>query len=141
MFRWGLLRSAGIGFLVALLFILLARVDLFRSFELKTLDARFTIAGGRPARSPVAIVFIGDDSIEAFGRWPWSWEYHALLVDALSRAGAARVFFDILFTEKPKGGEAEFFAGTAALAKNVYLGSYFERLVEHAGSGRPPFLV
>jgi adenylate cyclase len=136
-----LIRSAGIGLLVALVFILLSRVDLFRTFELKTLDARFSIAGRRAAKSPVAIVFIGDDSIEAFGRWPWSWEYHALLVDALSRAGAERIFFDILFTEKPKDGEAEFFAGTAALTKNVYLGSYFERLVEQHGAGRTPLFA
>jgi CHASE2 domain-containing sensor protein len=68
----GWLRSAGIGFLVALLSIWAAQTDLFRTFELKTLDARFRLRGSRAAASPLTVVFIGDDSIEAFGRWPWS---------------------------------------------------------------------
>jgi len=131
--RWGLARSAVIGLCSALLVHSLSRIDLFRAIELRTLDARLRLAGHRHADSPLAIVFIGDDSIEAFGRWPWSWEYHSLLVDALVRAGARRIVFDVLFMEKPKDGSESLFAGTAALAKNVYLGTYFKELAAPAG--------
>ena len=102
----GWVRSAGIGLIVALLGLAASRTDLFSTFELKTLDARFQLRGSRSTESPLAIVFIGDDSIEALGRWPWAWENHALLVDVLSRAGARQVLFDILFTERPETGDA-----------------------------------
>ena len=84
-YRRGMLRSVATGLLVTALSIGVSQGELFRTFELKTLDTRFRLRGSRPASSPVSVVFIGDDSIEAFGRWPWSWDYHALLVDVLSR--------------------------------------------------------
>jgi hypothetical protein len=37
-----------------------ARIALFMTFELKTLDARFQLRGGRSATSPLAVVFIRD---------------------------------------------------------------------------------
>ena len=136
--RWGAAKSAGIGVLTALLFVLASDLELSKTVESRTLDTRFRLSGARSATSPLAIVFIGDDSIEAFGRWPWSWEYHALLVDVLARAGARRIFFDILFTEKPADGTAPLFAGMAARAKNVYFSSYFDN-VEPGRGGAAPF--
>jgi PAS domain S-box-containing protein len=65
-------------------------------------------------------VFIGDDSVEAFGRWPWSWGYHALLVDALRRAGARLVLFDVLFSEAPSPLDEKLLAGAARQAGNVH---------------------
>lgn len=65
----GWVRSAGIGLLVALLSIGAAHTNLFATFELKTLDARFQLRGSRNTTAPLAVVFIGDDSIEALGRW------------------------------------------------------------------------
>lgn len=124
----GWLRSVAIGVLAAILTILAGRTDLFRTFELKTLDARFRLRGSRPPSAPLAIVFIGDDSIDAIGRWPWSWEYHALLVDVLQRAGARRVLFDIFFTESPGKGEEGLLAGMAELSGSVYLCSFFQSL-------------
>ncbi len=136
----GWLRSAGIGFLVALLSIWAAQTDLFRTFELKTLDARFRLRGSRAAVSPLSVVFIGDDSIEAFGRWPWNWEYHALLIDILSRAGARQVLFDIFFTESPGASDADLLASMARLSGNVYLCSYFQSLEQKGGGGNLPLL-
>jgi adenylate cyclase len=136
----GWLRSAGIGFLVALLCIWAAHTNLFRTFELKTLDARFRLRGSRNTTSPLAVVFIGDDSIEALGRWPWNWEYHALLIDILSRAGARQVLFDIFFTESPGAGEANLLASMARRSGNVYLCSYFQNLEQERGRGNLPLL-
>ena len=109
----GLLRSALLGLFVAALAVLVNGTELFRAFELRTVDLRFRLRGSRPVQSPLAVVFIGDDSIAAYGRWPWSWDYHALLVDALQRAGARLVLFDILFAEAPSARERMLAAGRA----------------------------
>ena len=82
----GLLRSALLGLLVAALAVLVNGTELFRAFELRTVDLRFRLRGSRPVKTPIAVVFIGDDSIAAYGRWPWSWDYHALL-DRRAAAG------------------------------------------------------
>jgi len=137
----GWLRSAAIGLLVALLSIGAAHTRLFTTFELKTLDARFQLRGSRNTESPLAVVFIGDDSIEALGRWPWAWENHALLIDILSRAGARLVLFDILFTESPEAGGADLLPMMARLSGNVYLCSYFQDLDFKRADGTLPLLV
>ena len=57
----------------------------------------------QPSRR-VAVVEIDDCSIEYFrqrgqGGWPWSRQRHADLLDALDRAGARAVGFDVMFTD------------------------------------------
>src|SRR5512145_2572199 len=124
----GLLRSALLGLLVAVLAVLAGRTDLFRAFELRTVDLRFRLRGPREVTTPIAVVFIGEDSIAAYGRWPWSWDYHALLIDALQRAGARLVLFDILFAEAPSRLDSQMLAAAARKAGNVQLISSFSRL-------------
>jgi PAS domain S-box-containing protein len=130
----GPLRSALLGLLVALVAVLVNGTEIFRSFELRTVDLRFRLRGPRPLSTPVAVVFIGDDSIEAFGRWPWRWEYHALLIDALQRAGARQILFDILFADAPSPGDERLLAAVARKAGNVQFISSF-RLLAPAGAG------
>ena len=48
---------------------------------------------------PVRIVDIDDESIHLIGRWPWSRQTMAQLVDALAKAGVAGIGFDVLFSE------------------------------------------
>ncbi len=49
------------------------------------------------ASGEIVLVKLDDESMRQVGRWPWPRRYHAQLTDALSRAGAKRVFFDIGF--------------------------------------------
>jgi adenylate cyclase len=56
---------------------------------------------------PVRIVDIDDESIRRIGRWPWPRRTMASLVDALAKANAAAVGFDILFSEKDQPSEDE----------------------------------
>jgi len=130
-----LLRSALLGLLVAVLAVLAGRTDLFRAFELKTVDLRFRLRGPREVATPIAVVFIGDDSIAAYGRWPWGWDYHALLVDALRRAGARLILFDVLFAEAPSRIDEQVLAGAARQAGNVHLISSFGRLWQDRAGG------
>src|SRR5205807_10269141 len=66
--------------------------------EAWTVDARFSLRGAQPARD-VAVVSIGDADISAFGRWPMNRRLHARAIDALRRAGARVVAYDVQFTE------------------------------------------
>lgn len=49
--------------------------------------------------SDVLIVAIDDASLARLGRWPWSRDVHAALVDRLRDAGVRAIAFDVLFPE------------------------------------------
>lgn len=76
------------------------------TYELATLDIRFLLRPQIPVTDKIALIEIGDDSIERLGRFPFSRSYHALLVRALKEAGAKAVIFDIFFSE-PQKDDAE----------------------------------
>jgi len=48
---------------------------------------------------PVRVVAIDEESLAAFGQWPWPRTRLAELVDKLAAAGAAAIAFDIVFAE------------------------------------------
>ncbi len=54
----------------------------------------------------VIIVAIDDTSIEQIGRFPWSRDVYATLIDNLVEGGAAAIGFDIIFSEEE--GEADY---------------------------------
>ncbi|SNS76318.1 sensor domain CHASE2-containing protein [Pseudomonas segetis] len=47
----------------------------------------------------ILIVKIDNRSLSEIGRWPWSREVHAALLDRLSDAKPAAILFDVVFTE------------------------------------------
>jgi len=47
----------------------------------------------------VVVVAVDDISIQTLGRWPWSRQYHAQIVDRLTTMGARAVGIDMLFSE------------------------------------------
>lgn len=47
----------------------------------------------------IVIVAVDEKSLESLGRWPWSREVHARLVERLTQAGARAIVFDVLFSE------------------------------------------
>ena len=49
--------------------------------------------------SDIVVVGIDDESLQRLGRWPWSRQRHALLLDRLTAAQPRVVGFDILFAE------------------------------------------
>lgn len=93
------------------------------------LDLLFRLRGARPAPSEVLIIGIDKASAEALGlpdrpqRWPRA--LHARLTDALSRAGAAVIAFDVFFDEPRSDRDDAAFASAIRNAGNVVL---FENL-------------
>ncbi|MEZ5292487.1 MAG: adenylate/guanylate cyclase domain-containing protein [Vicinamibacterales bacterium] len=104
--RWGLALGFGVG--AALVAAAVGRLDLVRTLELKTYDARLrAVATGEGATPGISMVLIDDHSIRelepVMGRWPWPRLAHAVLVNYLARGPATLVVYDVLFAEADRG--------------------------------------
>ena len=55
-----------------------------------------------PAPDDIVIIAIDKQSLEKFGRWPWSRQLHARLIDILHQAGSKAVALNIIFSEPDK---------------------------------------
>jgi len=94
-------------------------------YELASIDARFRARGPRPTSGKVVIVAVDDQALAELGKWPWSRERFATLVDRLAGAGAHSVVFDVLFLDADEAGPAgdAAFAAAARRFGRVYQGA------------------
>ncbi|MDD5496333.1 MAG: CHASE2 domain-containing protein [Candidatus Omnitrophica bacterium] len=92
---------------------------LLDNYELEFLDLRFNLRPKQHVTDKIVFVDIGDDTIEKLGRFPFDRTYHALVVKALSEAGARAIIFDIFFSE-PHDHDKDF-SGAIKDAGGVYL--------------------
>ncbi len=70
-------------------------------FELKSLDFRFMARGNITPDPRVAIIAVDDDALSEIGRWPWSRDKIAEVVDkVLGKYGAKALGFDMVFSEE-----------------------------------------
>lgn len=100
----------------------LSAFSIFRAleiYELQTLDLRFKLRPSLEVSPDIAIIEINEDTIKEFGRWPFSREYHAYLIDALRQLGVRAIVFDILFGE-PTPQDEELIAATENAKDLVY---------------------
>ncbi len=72
--------------------------------EYGLLDLFFQHRPATPAYPSLAIIEIGEDSLQAIGRWPWPAEYHAEMIRILSAWGADAIVFDDLMDKEPGDG-------------------------------------
>lgn len=87
-----------LGVIISLLFLFSAQTDIVQSLERKAYD----IGVGATDRTPsprIAIIAIDQQSIDNIGRWPWSRDVHARMVDKLAQAQAKVVGTTIFFAE------------------------------------------
>ena len=121
--------------IVAALATVAYRTGFLDSFENVTLDQRFKLRSQQFTHPKIILIEIAEDSIQNIGRWPWSREWHATLVKALSAFGAKAVAFDVLFSE-PAGAEGDtLFSQSIQKAGNVYLPVAFSETVGSKASG------
>ena len=71
----------------------------FDNYELELLDVRFSLRGQRPTTDEMALIEIGDDTVAKLEQWPLDRTYYAMMVKALSSAGARAILFDIFFSD------------------------------------------
>jgi adenylate cyclase len=64
------------------------------------IDTAITFHGKTPHDERITIVDIDEKSLKELGQWPWSRNKIALILDNLTRAGAAIIGLDIVFAEK-----------------------------------------
>lgn len=100
--QWGIGLAAAFVAAVAMYFGTLAPL------ERQTLDwraANFDRASPGPS-DKIALAAIDDRAIEQIGRWPWSREKLAAIIDELARVGAKVVALDILLDDEQVDGPA-----------------------------------
>ena len=87
-----------LGVVVALVILALSGRDLIQSLERKAYDLGVQAATRVPS-DQIAVIAIDESSIANIGRWPWSREVHARMVDALAGAKARMIVNSTLFFE------------------------------------------
>lgn len=85
--------------IVAAVVLVFYEFGLFNKIELLSLDYRFLLKASKPKPSPIVFIDMGEDSIEAIGRWPWPRKWHATLIKIISEYEPKAIAFDVLFSE------------------------------------------
>ena len=96
------LREIFIGLGCALLVYALSFTTLMQSLDRATYDWGIRLAD-RTVNEQVVIVAIDDESIASLGRWPWSRDIHAALIDALGASQAKVIAYSVFFFEPQRG--------------------------------------
>lgn len=89
-----------LGLAVALVMLVGIRSDLIQSLERKAYDLGVQSASRTPS-DRIAVIAIDDASIANIGRWPWSRDVHARMIDLLSGA-KVRVIANTAFFFEPQ---------------------------------------
>ncbi len=85
--------------IVAIVLFLLGGGDLIQSLERKAYDLGVKASSSRNPSEKVAVIAIDDQSIANIGRWPWSREVHAKMIDLLAAAKAKVIGNTVFFSE------------------------------------------
>lgn len=129
-----------IGVAATLLLAGLRTTGSFSVLEWKTYDARARLFVD-PASATDDIVFIeiGENTMEVMrdvlGRWPWSRDAHAVLLDYLRAAGARLVVFDVMFYEPVLAGDTLLFEGDTLFSEGDRL--FADRLAAYGRTVLP----
>jgi len=87
-----------LGSLLTLLLLLAGASDLLQSLERKAYDMAVQAASRTPSER-IAIIAIDETSLANLGRWPWSRDLHARLIDRLASAPAKVIASSVFFSE------------------------------------------
>jgi len=89
----------------------------------------------------IALIEIGDDSIEKIGRWPFDRNWHGTLLNILAYYDVKAVSFDVIFSEKGEGDDVII---EASKKLDVYYPSVFDiteqRVIPSASRYAAPLL-
>ena len=110
----------------SVLFLYYSQNSFLEAFEAKTYDLRFKDLRGPIQPNPdIAIIAIDDKSIAELGRYPWSRDRYAHLIDRLAAAKAKVIVFDAFFPERENVKNDRLFAAAIKRAGNVVLAAAF----------------
>ncbi|HYZ91117.1 MAG TPA: adenylate/guanylate cyclase domain-containing protein [Actinomycetota bacterium] len=121
--RIALLSSAAIAIVVTALSWAGLSAGAFQSLQPRLVDGLFPAVEPDPR---IVVVMIDDTSIAAIGQWPWDRSVHAEMIRNLERGRAARIGYDVTFTEASNPGSDAQLAAAVKDAKNVVLAAGVE---------------
>src|SRR6267378_4817542 len=101
---WG--QASSLAVLLFLLVAVLSTIAVIRDWQVRFTDTFFRLSPAPQQRSRVVVVTIDDQSLQRYGRWPWSRTLLAKLTNNLARAGAGVIGLDILLAE-PQSPDAD----------------------------------
>ncbi|GIK24995.1 MAG: hypothetical protein BroJett006_12410 [Betaproteobacteria bacterium] len=87
-----------IGVVVSVVMLFAGGGELLQSLERKAYDLGVGAVSREPS-SRIAVIAIDKQSIDNLGRWPWSREVHAKMIDGLATAKAKVIASTIFFSE------------------------------------------
>jgi signal transduction histidine kinase len=111
---------------VAVAILLLSWNTYFAGLNSTAYDFTLRLAGPVPIQSPTVIVAIDEDSLQRIGRWPWSRDKLAQLIDRIESAKPRTIAVDILLDDKTKSDADDVLATAIANAHSVVLASYLD---------------
>jgi len=113
--------------ILSVLFLYYTQNPFLEAFEAKTYDLRFKDLRGPIQPSPnIGIIAIDDKSIAELGRYPWSRDNYARLLDKLTAVKVKAVIFDAFFPERENVAHDRMFAAATKRAGNVVLALAFD---------------
>ena len=89
----------GLGITFSVIIAYLFDPAFLKFMELKSLDLKFQTRGNIQPGNETVIVSIDEKSLDELGRWPWSRDIQALLIDKVTEYGARVIAFDAVFSE------------------------------------------
>ena len=92
-------QLSGLAALLFVLAFLLSMIPLIREGEARITDTFFRLSPTLQGQPKVVVIAIDDESLQAYGRWPWSRTLLARLTNNLAQSGASVVGLDILLSE------------------------------------------
>lgn len=79
-----LLKAAIIGLISSIVIAPITLIKLYKALELRLYDQRLKLRPLQPVTDKIVIIAIDDESIKTLGRWPWTGDRHAALVETLT---------------------------------------------------------
>lgn len=92
-------QTFGISAVLFAVVVAFSATPVIRDMEVRLTDTLFRLAPAPKDRSGVVLVLVDDQSLQEYGRWPWSRELLAQLTTALAHGGASVIGLDILLSE------------------------------------------
>jgi len=118
------------GLIITIVFIFFSGSAAVQGIERWAYDIGVAASDRSPADN-IAIIAIDDDSIANLGRWPWSRDIHAQMLELLNEAGARVIAPSVLFTEPQQDSGAQYLKAIQSFFQKSTLGS---RVVEDSVS-------
>lgn len=108
--------------------VVVSKSSTVHQFELRLYDFTKSIHSKFEKNDDIVLVAIDDASLRNLGKWPWSREYHANLLNVLYYSFPSVIAFDLLFNESDTQNKENDrkLAEISAHLKNVCFGYYFD---------------